>query len=278
MEESEGIAICRTCLGREQINHMKNIFNDTVSLLNYSLNMNLAAIYEVMTGIKPDPQNGVTQRICSLCVKKLRTAYRFRIMSNQAYDTLCQIPFDDMIPYRPCKAYLFDMDEFEEILEKSVDENDTSMVIQDSDETETDCNLNKDSKKNQATRIKRKKKAEIFSCHQCHMEFKSKHLITLHMKQCHICKSKLFCEQNNFCTNYLFFLASTPFRCWINGCNRLFSNSTLKRIHEEHFHKQLKTKFCEICAQNFKSRAHLASHLRKHTGEKPYKVIKIEID
>lgn len=191
MEESDDIAICRTCLGREQIDHMKNIFHDTISFLNYSLNVSIAAIYEVMTGIKSDPQNGISQRICSSCVKKLRTAYRFRIMANQAYDTLCQIPFDDMIPYRPCKTYLFDMDESDEILENSIDENETAMLIQDSDETEPECSLNNDFNKFEK---RKSKKNAIFCCHHCNMQFKTKQFITLHMKQCHICKSQNFCK------------------------------------------------------------------------------------
>lgn len=67
--------------------------------------------------------------------------------------------------------------------------------------------------------------------------------------------------------------AATPWRCWIDGCKRLFSTKQLRILHQEQFHVKLKTKICDICGRQFKSNSELTTHRRKHTGEKPFKVI-----
>lgn len=101
MDFPEDIAICRTCLGRERREHMKDL-QETVSFINYATVVTLEDVLYEITGMIISKCEIITQLICSSCVAKLRAAYRFKLVAAHSYEKLCQVPSEDFLPYKAC--------------------------------------------------------------------------------------------------------------------------------------------------------------------------------
>lgn len=152
--------MCRTCLGRERLEHMKDL-QETVSFINYSTIVTLEDVLYEITGMILNKCEKVTQLICSSCVGKLRAAYRFKLMAARSYEKLCQVPSEDFLPHKPCRRQVIDM--------QSSDKGPLTKV----------CANN-----NNLTRCQ----PNYFQCDLCSASYPRLFYMRTHMKRFHICK------------------------------------------------------------------------------------------
>lgn len=159
MDFPEDIAVCRTCLGRERLEHMKDL-QETVSFINYSTIVTLEDVLYEITGMLLNKCEKVTQLICSSCVGKLRAAYRFKLMAARSYEKLCQVPSEDFLPHKPCRRQVIDM--------QSLDKRPVTKVCANNNIARCQPNY--------------------FQCDLCSASYPRLFYMRTHMKRFHICK------------------------------------------------------------------------------------------
>lgn len=172
MDYPEDIAVCRTCLGRERLEHMKDL-QETVSFINYSTIVTLEDVLYEITGMIINKCEKITQLICSSCVGKLRAAYRFKLMAARSYEKLCQVPSEDFLPHKPCRAQVVDMESFDK-------DDETGPKRQN---FLTSSTVNNNNNVNQKTY-----KPNYFQCDLCSASYPRLFYMRTHMKRFHTCK------------------------------------------------------------------------------------------
>uniref|UniRef100_A0A336LHR5 CSON013661 protein n=1 Tax=Culicoides sonorensis TaxID=179676 RepID=A0A336LHR5_CULSO len=167
----EDIKICRSCLGRERLEHMKDL-QETVPFINYSIVITLEDIFYEVTGMLINKCEKITQLICSSCVGKLRAAYRFKLMAVRSYEKLCQVPSEDFLPHKPCRPQRVQMDKIDNIIKK-------------------DAKLIKNNNN------KKSFKSNYFECDLCSATYPSLYYMRTHMKRYHIYYETLLPHHGN---------------------------------------------------------------------------------
>lgn len=93
----------------------------------------------------------------------------------------------------------------------------------------------------------------IYQCNDCDMKFASERSLGVHVKSAHLkYRGRLRCD-----------------RCEKTFCNRSGLSRHVAEIHER-VYKRPRNDICEQCGRAFPSAQILRSHMRTHTGEKPY--------
>lgn len=236
-----------------------------------------------------DTNEPLTHRICLTCVRKLRQAYLFRIMTTKSYETLCEATDIEQIPFKTDDEKLFYTKQ-ESVIEE--DEHDATqpaeeyLQLVDQSESGTSSTVVIEIKKEDmevgeikefidvatkkpvrivkkaaATQLKRtvtvKKESDTnmpsitFFCDLCPGTFRNLRACFIHMKKYHISRK--------------------PFKCWYEGCGRLYRSAGQRKAHENSIHLKLKRFVCATCGMSFTDNPKLTSHTRIHTGERPYK-------
>lgn len=164
MEYPEDIALCRTCLGRERIEHMKDM-QETISFINYSTIVTLEDVFYEITGMIIKKCEKFTQLLCSSCVGKLRAAYRFKLMAVKSYEKLSQVPSEDFLPHKPCKLKVIDME--------SIDADSDKKIL---------------NRINNNDLFQKSFQPNYFQCDLCSATYPRLFYMRTHMKRFHICK------------------------------------------------------------------------------------------
>lgn len=282
------VHLCRTCLSREKKENTKNILTDYLQISTYSMKVSIVEALLEITRMIVDTNEPLTHRICLTCVRKLRQAYLFRVMSTKSYETLCEASDIAQIPFKSEDEKLFytkpepletrvdyggdetePAEEYLQLVDQSEEQTSSKVVIQIKEEMEVGevrefINVTTKKpvrivKKASITPPKRTfvEKRETYAstnsllCDLCPATFKNTRACFIHMKKYHISKK--------------------PYKCWYESCGRLFKSAGQRAAHENTIHLKLKRFVCATCGMSFTDNPKLTSHTRIHTGERPYK-------
>lgn len=163
--------MCRTCLGRERIEHMKDL-QEIVSFINYSTVVTLEDVLYEITGMIINKCEKITQLICSSCVGKLRAAYRFKLMAARSYEKLCRVPSEAFLPHKPCSRQIIDTQSFYK--DETKGDKARSFLT-------SSCENN-----NNINQIRYQ--SNYFQCDLCSASYPRLFYMRTHMKRFHICK------------------------------------------------------------------------------------------
>lgn len=284
------VNICRTCLGREKPENVKNILTDYLHIATYSIKVSIVEAFYEITRMIVDTNEPLTQMICLTCVRKLRQAYLFRIMTMKSYDTLCQATDLDHVPYKTEDEKIFyakeepvevedensddspQAEEFLQIIDDTTSQDaQTKVVIQikkeDMEPGEVCDFIDVRTKKpvkivKKVTPVKQKphivknesssstNTKDLIICDFCQATFRNTRACFIHMKKYHMSKK--------------------PYKCWYEGCGRLYRSAGQRNAHENTVHLKVKRFVCATCGMSFTDNPKLTSHTRIHTGERPY--------
>jgi hypothetical protein len=61
------------------------------------------------------------------------------------------------------------------------------------------------------------------------------------------------------------------FYCAFPGCNKSYPSRQAAIRHYQGEHENLRPHICDLCARGFKQKTHLQNHIRRHSGEIPFK-------
>lgn len=294
------VHLCRTCLSREKSENTKNILTDYLHITTYSMKVSIVEAFYEITKMIVDTNEPLTHRICLTCVRKLRQAYLFRIMTTKSYETLCQASDIEQVPFKNEDEKIFytkeesvlsiENDDYEpeesqpaeeylQIIDESAGDLElgsatTSKVVikikkEDMEPGEVREFINVTTKQpvrilKKATPPKQKRVIVVknepgtiiissgpIMCDLCPATFKNTRACFIHMKKYHISKK--------------------PYKCWYEGCGRLYRSAGQRKAHENAIHLKLKRFVCATCGMSFTDNPKLTSHTRIHTGERPYK-------
>lgn len=262
---------CRTCLSRERRENVKSIISDRLAIHTYSVKISIIEAFHEITRLVLDENEQITHYICLNCVRRLRQAMLFRMTAVKSYERLAtmgpdedypnlQSPATDVVP----KMEITD-DEYLETQFLEDEDDEPEVKLEDNAEVKVEY-VYKPPPPPPIMQKRKKRKVpaayhksatargekQIFVCDFCHTELQNKRSIFLHMKKYHMSKK--------------------PYKCWIEGCGRLYVSPAQRRFHQEAIHFKIKPYVCDFCGLCFTDNAKLQSHRRVHTGERPYKV------
>lgn len=231
----------------------------------------IEAFFEI-TRLVVDTNEPVTQMICLNCVRRLRQAMLFRMTAVKSYEQLTNLsPGEEehltktMIPKLEDdlgNAYECHFAEDDNLLEEVEVKRRVKIKVEPDFEYnnvtatyEEPRRAHRPKKYKTMKRIKEYKpksnEKETYYCDMCDAVFQNKRSTFLHMKKYHMSKK--------------------PYKCWIEGCGRLYVSPAQRRFHQEAIHYKIKPYVCDFCGLCFTDNAKLQSHRRVHTGERPYK-------
>ena len=112
-------------------------------------------------------------------------------------------------------------------------------------------------------------------CNKCDSVFATNMLLKYHEKDVHVHKS-FKCDQCNSrfkqlseANKHVKQVHEDPtFNC--SQCNAILSSNNLFTKHTESVHDNIKNWKCKLCPYAAYSKGHFMSHMRMHTGEKPF--------
>ncbi|KAJ0182829.1 hypothetical protein K1T71_002198 [Dendrolimus kikuchii] len=120
-------------------------------------------------------------------------------------------------------------------------------------------------------------KAELYICDLCGYRCAQKHKLITHKRlqhvkkksySCHICQYK--CDARNTFDNHLrTHTGEKPYTC--DFCDYRCAQKGRLVIHIKFKHTKVRNFTCYVCQFKFVTKSDLDVHLRKHTGEKPYR-------
>ncbi|XP_063695683.1 zinc finger protein 665-like [Culicoides brevitarsis] len=264
MNFPEEIAVCRTCLGRERRERMKEL-QETVSFINYGTIVTLEDVLYEITGMLTNKSERITQLICSSCVGKLRAAYRFKLIAARSYETLSQVPSEDFLPHKACTKRKPDV---------------VRRAKSASNYYQCDlCSASYPRLFYMRTHMKRFHiSATPFRCWKpgCDRLFATKQLQTLHREQFHdnlkskICDfcGKQFKSNSELATHRRHHTGEKPFKCNFPGCTMEFRQQYDLTKHNSSIHSARRAFACDRCGKMFKLKGNLNNHVKLvHTKE-----------
>lgn len=247
------VLVCRTCTNQERRINMKSILTDHLVIHSFKMHMSIIEAFNEVTKMVVDENEPITTMICLNCVRRLRQAVVFRMNAAKSYEALTKKDLSSlattMIEIKPdVKIETFDEDSY------GYEENITATDQQEPEDTKPVMEIKiEDEKKHGRIKAheytpkpKLGKKGEIirdtYYCAHCPATFTNKRNIFLHMKKLHMSKK--------------------PWRCWINGCEKLYVSPAKRRFHQEAIHYKIKRHVCDICGLCFTDNPKLQSHRR----------------
>uniref|UniRef100_A0A336KS20 CSON014596 protein n=1 Tax=Culicoides sonorensis TaxID=179676 RepID=A0A336KS20_CULSO len=303
------VCVCRTCLSREKRENTKNILTDYLHISTYSMKISIVEAFYEITKLIVDTNEPFTHMICLACVRKLRQAYNFRIMTTKSYETLCGVTDIDQIPYKTEDEKMFytkdepvheeeegsvesfqQVEEYLQVVgeepeedpvsESSIDKVVTEIKKEEMEPGEIREFINLETKKP----VRIVKKTTTIPKIQSKMEVKRTTSIKKepNTKKSHGTSSKetLYCDlcpaqftNTRACFIHMkkFHMSKKPYKCWYEGCGRLYRSAGQRSAHQNTVHLKLKRFICATCGMSFTDNPKLTSHTRIHTGERPYK-------
>uniref|UniRef100_A0A336LIB1 CSON013661 protein n=1 Tax=Culicoides sonorensis TaxID=179676 RepID=A0A336LIB1_CULSO len=263
----EDIKICRSCLGRERLEHMKDL-QETVPFINYSIVITLEDIFYEVTGMLINKCEKITQLICSSCVGKLRAAYRFKLMAVRSYEKLCQVPSEDFLPHKPCRPQRVQMDKIDNIIKKDAKliKNNNNKKSFKSNYFECDlCSATYPT----ATPWKcwRPNCSRLFSTSKLRKDHEKQFHDKVKSKMCDVC-GMVFKSYSEWQTHRRKHTNEKPFKCNFPGCTVEFRQQYDLTKHTTSIHSKKRSFACDRCGATFKLKGNLSSHIRLiHTKE-----------
>lgn len=301
--EAADVHVCRTCTSRERRINMKSILTDQLVIHTYKTQMSIIDAFNEITKMVVDENETLTTLICVNCVRRLRQAILFRMTAVRSYENLTKSTSPNFYtePYAlggatsfgglrlPIKCERYEEEGEQEtffeggIIEESNDYQEElacdnldvkeerpdldEALLQPKIEVEIKTEARRDRRRARIVlleeeprykpRTKRyeegaalrpsKPKKETYYCDLCPATFNNKRFTFLHMKKLHMSKK--------------------PYKCWIEGCGKLYVSPAQRRFHQEAIHYKIKRHVCDICGLCFTDNPKLQSHRRVHTGE-----------
>lgn len=300
------VQICRTCLSREKQENTKNILTDYLHISTYSTKVSIVEALLEITKMIVDTNESLTHRICLTCVRKLRQAYLFRIMTTKSYETLCEVNDIDQIPFKTEDERSFYTqegikEEGDEILEEMEEPTEEYLQLVESDDHEAkgkvviqikseDMEVGEvrdfiDVTTKKHVRVVRKVLVQQEAPHKlpplqtratkekAHQTKRAPHRMPTNDGTifCDLCPATFKNIRACFIHMKKYHMSNKPYKCWYAGCGRLYKSAGQRQAHENSIHLKLKRFVCATCGMSFTDNPKLTSHTRIHTGERPYK-------
>lgn len=114
------------------------------------------------------------------------------------------------------------------------------------------------------------------SCRDCDTEFDTELLLDDHIKETHTNKKLITCEKcgkmfrnkSSLRHHMVRHTDVQPYVC--KRCDRAFKHRSSLYMHERAVHQKIKAFPCDTCNKKFALKTQLQTHMRVHTGERPY--------
>ncbi|OWR50541.1 putative zinc finger protein 617 [Danaus plexippus plexippus] len=246
-KKESGNGFCRTCLSTK---NLELIFSKAESKDKKSEELRL------VTGLEIKFNDGLSQKICTVCIKTIKTALRFRRISKKTEKTLLSMTVRSKQHANPGtslpKANVIKTEPGSDAVELKNDREDTSY--------DADCQnydyYNYTYKEEPETSEREMQKPTrgrqkclgpngTYKCHVCGKEFRMKATYTAHLR---------------FHTHY----------CVCEACGKRCRNNNQLQEHKRARHGLGKIHKCAYCEYSSATKEALIIHERRHTGERPY--------
>ncbi|CAK1555956.1 unnamed protein product [Leptosia nina] len=235
--KSNGTELCRTCL---RSTDLIDIFDDKRSVKKRTEELKLT------TGLEINYNDGLSQKICSQCVKLMKMALKFRFSSRKAQRSLLKMKKENCVKLEKNNISKDGGDN------EGVDDYGYNCFEDDfqNDYEYKHITTNRVKKALQKTKILKKKRIKLplstsYKCNTCNKEFLMKATYRAHMR---------------FHTNY----------CVCESCGKRCRNHNQLQEHKRARHGLGKIHKCAYCEYSSATKEALTIHERRHTGERPY--------